>query len=677
MDRLFADIRFMKGVGPVKSRQLHRLGIHSIFDLLWYAPRSYFNRNATTAINEAIADNTLSIKGKVTATRCNNSARGVKIFKALVADKTGSIAAVWFNQPFLAALIKPGQEVFLSGKVKKNFGTLEIRVNYYEVLEDETDLRIIPTYPLTEGLTQRSLRKLVAFALDNYLCFYPDIMNAELKEKYDLCDITFAFNQFHFPRDRESYLRARARLAFEELYLFQLSLAKKRDRYKENKFVVHQAQTELVSKIMARLPYKLTTGQQQAVREIFTDMEKPVQMNRLLQGDVGSGKTIVAVLAMAKAVGSGYQAAIMAPTEILADQHFTSISRFFDGTGVIIAKLTGRTYGSNRSALVEGLAQGKVDILVGTHAILQEGIDFARLGLAVIDEQHRFGVHQRAILSNKGVFPDVLVMSATPIPRTLALTVYGDLDLSVISELPPGRKPVQTVVIKKSGRKRAYESLKKEIQKGSQAYVVCPLVEESEKLDLQAATVLYRELAEKIMPEFRVGLLHGRMKSQDKAEIMNKFKQHQIDVLVATTVVEVGVDVANASIMVVEQAERFGLSQLHQLRGRVGRGDKQSYCVLIGNPRNPESIRRLQAMAKTADGFEIAHEDLLIRGMGDFWGVRQHGLNQLKVADLIRDRRLVEITRQAALQIGPGGDSSELDLYIKNKFKATDEIASN
>lgn len=674
MDRLFEDIQFVKGVGPARSKQLRRLGIFNAFDLMWYVPRGYFNRANTVPIAQMGSGN-CNLRGKVLSATVNNTRRGFNIFKVLVSDGTGTITAVWFNQPYLAGLIQPGQDIFISGKVKSDYKA-QVSVSYYEILDESSDLGVMPVYALTNGLSQKVLRRLVRNVLENYLRYYPDILDLRLKQEYGLCDIFYAFNHIHFPSDREAYMQARKRLAFEELYLFQLSIIKERRIDYDEGFVIHQMRTKLVEQVRAGLPFKLTAGQEQAVKEIQADMERPARMNRLLQGDVGSGKTVVAVMAMARAVASGYQSALMAPTEILADQHYAGLQRFFNNTKVVIARLTGSTAAGERTSLLEAVHRGEVDILVGTHALFQEEVEFARLGLVVIDEQHRFGVRQRALLGNKGNYPDVLVMTATPIPRTLALTVYGDLDLSIIKELPPGRKPVKTINIKKNMRRRAYELLRKEVNQGHQAYVVCPLVEESESRDLQAATALHEQLS-RIMPELSFGLLHGRLKPDEKDIVMQQFEKGHINVLVATTVVEVGVDVPAATVMLIEEAERFGLSQLHQLRGRVGRGQEQSYCILIGNPTTEEGTKRLQAMEKTCDGFEIARMDLLIRGPGEFWGVRQHGLNQLKVADLIRDQRLVEITRNMARSKDGCPLDPVTELYIQNKFKKSDEIASN
>ena len=487
-----------------------------------------------------------------------------------------------------------------------------------------------------------------------------------------------AIRNIHFPEDGPSYLAARKRLALEELTLFQISLlAGKPSAVPPDGFISHLEKNGLVENVRSRLPFQLTFAQQRVISEIFRDMESARPMNRLLQGDVGSGKTVVAALAMAKAVASGYQAVIMAPTEILAEQHLQSLQRIFAQTGVVIASLTGGMPPREKESVIEATRTGEIDILAGTHALIQEEVVFSKLGLAVIDEQHRFGVRQRAILNNKGLAPDMLVMSATPIPRTLALTAYGELSLSTIDELPPGRLPVKTVHIPVADRMRAYRFIRQEAAKNVQAYVVCPLVEESEKQDLQAAVSLYEELKNEVLPDLKLGLLHGRMKNAQKEIVINSFKKGDIQVMVTTTVIEVGVDVPDASIMVIEHAERFGLSQLHQLRGRVGRGRHQSYCLMIADPRTEEAAARLQAMQKSNDGFKLAQEDLRIRGPGDFWGVKQHGLHQLKVADLVKDYKLVETSRELAQNLMGPEELLPWQSYAEHKFKKCEDIIQN
>ncbi len=679
MDSLFKSVQFLKGVGPQRTRLLQKLGINTVFDLLWYVPRAYFNRSKLTAIADLAAGQQASVRGSVLSVQNYRSRRGMSIFKALLDDGSGIISAVWFNQPYLAGQIKPGQDVFITGRLKDNYDFKEITVSEYEVIDaEDSNLKVVPVYTLTEGLNQKFLRTLTASVLDNYLPYYPDILTAEIKNRCQLCDIRQALRSIHFPENGESYLAARKRLAFEELFLFRLQLVKNKAGMVSQPGIKHIEKTALRQQISDNLPFQLTGAQHKVLEEIYRDMESDRAMNRLLQGDVGSGKTVVAALAMAKAAASGYQAAIMAPTEILADQHYSFLNRFFAPAGLTIASLTGSTPAAERRLIVQALEEGEINILAGTHALIQDDVQFKALGLVVIDEQHRFGVRQRALLSRKGLMPDVLVMTATPIPRTLALTMYGDLDISVIDELPPGRKPVKTVYVGQYARSRAYEFVRQKVKQGAQAYIVCPLVEESEKQDLQAVVSLFEELSQKYYPDIKVGLLHGRMKAGEKDYVMQGFKSSQIQVLVTTTVIEVGVDVANATIMLVEHADRFGLSQLHQLRGRVGRGSQQSYCILTGEAKTEEALRRLRAMEKTNDGFELANEDLAIRGPGDFWGVRQHGLGNLKVANLLKDQKIIEMVSRAFDSINElNVDERTMASYMENKFPEMDRIARN
>lgn len=673
MDKVFREIQYVKGIGPKRSQTLARLNINTVFDLLWHMPRAYINRENLQGIAEVKTGEQANLKGKILTVEKSRSRNGMHIFKATIEDRTGLIRAVWFNQPYLVRYVKPGQEIYVSGKVKNSYGGLELTVSEYELISTHEDNRkVLPIYALTEGLNQKFMRSIVLNVLNDFLPLYPEIFSDSIREEYGLGDIRSAFKNMHFPDSRKAYAIARRRLALEELFLFQLSLIKKPSI--SHGYTIHKEKTDLVATINESIPFELTNAQKRVLQELYTDMENPISMNRLIQGDVGSGKTVVAALAMAKCVASGYQSALMAPTEILAKQHFKSLSKFFNQSEVVIACLTGSTGAAEKRMIVEAVAAGNIDILVGTHSLIQEGIHFRNLGLAVIDEQHRFGVKQRATLVNKGFYPDLIVMTATPIPRTLALTVYGDLDLSVIDELPPGRKPIKTYYIKSSHRNRVYDFVQKELEKEAQVYIVCPLVEESEKQDLQAAVTLYEELKNGVFKVFNVGLIHGRLKAEEKDYTMNRFQRGEIDVLVSTTVIEVGVDVPNASIIVIEQAERFGLSQLHQLRGRVGRGNIESHCFLIAEPKTEEAIRRLKAMEKTNDGFVLATEDLVIRGPGDFWGVRQHGLDQLKVANLVKDTKLIELSKRI---IDIHGPFENLQYYVDEKFKTNSEIAPN
>ncbi len=678
MEALFQDIQYLKGIGPSRSRQFKRLGVDNIFDLLWYVPRAYLNRSKPDQIKFLKSGEPAAIRAMVKGTHASRSRRGLHIFKALLQDDTGQLTAVWFNQPFLNSLITTGQELFVSGKVKAAQGWLELNVSEYEIMDDsKRHVKVLPIYALTEGLSQKIIRGIIIDTLNEYLPHYPDILTSELKKKYELCDIGFAFHNLHFPQDGPAYLRARKRLALEELLLFQYSLSQDQNKPSIESYVMHLAKSNLSQEIREGLPFNLTWAQNRVLQEIYQDMAAPRPMNRLLQGDVGSGKTIVAALSMAQAVASGYQAAIMAPTEILVEQHYQSLQKLFELHGVIVARLTRSTSAGERRQILEALASGTIDILAGTHAIIQEQVQFKGLGLAVIDEQHRFGVKQRALLGFKGHAPDLLVMTATPIPRTLALTLYGDLSVSIIDQMPPGRKKVRTEFVPHKNAGRVYRFIARKIEReAAQAYIVCPLVEESEKQDLMAAITLYEELKQGIFAHLPVGLIHGRLKALEKEQIMQDFKAGKIKVLVSTTVIEVGVDVPAASIMAVMHAERFGLSQLHQLRGRVGRGQKQSYCFLLGDPHTEDGCKRLLIMENTDDGFKLAQHDLLMRGAGEFWGVKQHGLNQLKVAYLLKDLKLMELSRVLMGELGPI-KAEGLNRYIEKKFKKNHDIANN
>lgn len=677
MEALGKDIQYLKGVGPKRSLLLKRVGINTVFDLLWYIPRGYYSHNQVLPIKKIEIEETCSIRGFVVTADLKYSRRGMSIFEALVQDGSGVVTAVWFNQPFLKNTIKKGREIWVRGKVKMVYNNLQIQVAEYDLINEKTLNRpVTPVYALTEGLTQRILRSLVNTTLEDYLIYYPELLNPETATRFGLADIRFAFSNIHFPTDRTAYNNARRRLACEELLLFYLGLRRlKNERYKSCQGIVHIERDQLVTKVMSQLPYNLTTAQKKVSGEIFADMAKPLPMNRLLQGDVGSGKTVVAALAMAKAVSSGYQAAFMAPTEILAQQHYNNLRRIFGGLGINLALLTRSTGNVQRHQVLFATENAQNDILVGTHALIQEKVHFARLGLAIIDEQHRFGVKQRALLSSKGISPDVLVMTATPIPRTLALTVYGDLDLSVIDQLPPYRLPVKTEFFRRSQRAHAYSLMRRQLALGAQCYVVCPLIEDSEKQDLQAAATIYEELSLALGPGIAVALLHGRMRGAEKEDIMGRFKAGHIQVLVSTTVIEVGVDVPNASVMIIEEAERFGLSQLHQLRGRVGRGSRQSVCFLLSDPKNPEAWQRIQLMTQIQDGFHLAQADLSLRGAGDFWGVRQHGLDQLRVADLARDVDIIELSLQIADTV-PFWDR-KIEAYFNLKFPKSPQVSLN
>jgi ATP-dependent DNA helicase RecG len=575
----------------------------------------------------------------------------------MLRDETGYAQASWFHGAYLARVFKRGERLVLHGKVARFKGAIVIQQPDYEVVESGEDDRLhtgrlVPVYSLTEGLAQRAVRSLMWRIVDTFAREVPESLPDAVRARRTLVTLGAALRDCHFPGTDAALGAARRRLAFDDFLLLQLGLAILRSRTTRARGLAMNPRGQLTARLRASLPWPLTQAQARVWDEIRRDMAAPFPMHRLLQGDVGSGKTIVAALAVLTAVEAGYQAAVMAPTEILAEQHFMTFRQILQPLGVPVTLLTSSLRPRERAARRAELAAGDVSCVVGTHALVQGGVEFRRLGLAVVDEQHRFGVEQRARLRGKGEHPDLLVMTATPIPRTLALTLYGDLDVSVLDELPPGRRPVVTVARTESKRREIYAFLRDEIAHGRQAYVVYPLVEESEALDLKAATDMALHLAEDVFPDLTVGLLHGRLGFPEKDGIMRRFKAGEIHVLVSTTVIEVGIDVANASVMLVEHAERFGLSQLHQLRGRVGRGPWKSFCILLTSGRlTEEAQRRIDAMVSTSDGFKIAEVDLELRGPGEFFGTRQSGLPEFRTADLLRDAALLEEARQEAQAI--------------------------
>jgi ATP-dependent DNA helicase RecG len=664
------ELRYLKGVGPRRAESLRRLGLETVEDLLYVLPFRYEDRTAFSSIDDLAAggpETTLDVR--VATRRLIRTRRpGFSIFEAWLEDASGSIRAVWYNQPYLDRVFVEDRRAVVFGRpTLDRYGRETILENPdYEIL-DEHDAegvhtgRIVPVYRKVADLSSRMQRNLIHRALAEAERPYPEILPEAIRGRHGLLDRASALDLAHFPPRGTALadlaLRATAAqrtLAFEEIFLLQLALAARRHGIKEEeRGIAYRVTDALRTRLATLLPFRLTEAQKRVLREIGADLRSPHPMHRLLQGDVGSGKTIVALLTLLVAVDNGYQGVLMAPTEILAEQHYRNLARLLDGKDVPVTRalVTGSLRAAARRRCLEGLATGAVRIAVGTHALFETDVQFHRLGLVVVDEQHRFGVEQRAALSNKGVRPDVLVMTATPIPRSLALTLYGDLDLSVIDEMPPGRQPVRTVVRREADRERVYEALRREVEQGRQAYVVVPLVEETAKSDLKAATVFAAHLREEVLRGITVGLLHGRMKGHEKDRVMGAFAAGAIQVLVATTVVEVGVDVANASVMVIEHAERFGLSQLHQLRGRVGRGSARSYCVLmVGDTEaGTAAEERLRVMAETSDGFRIAEKDLEIRGPGAVFGTQQHGLSDLQfLAVVLRDPGLLEAARSEA-----------------------------
>lgn len=665
-------VQFLKGVGPRRAEGLLRLGIRTLEDLLFFMPRRYEDRSRIRPIADLDLQEERTVTGTVQSAHLSvTSRRRFQIFEAVVGDDSGSVRVRWFNQPYLKKVIKTGCPIILTGKLRFNRFRgrgLDLENPIFEMGEEggyeglHTG-RIVPTYPETRGWTGRMIRSLIHTALERVTASRPETLPEALRLSLNLMPLLEALAEAHFPSPGTSLealnagrSEAHRRLAFEEFLLLQLGLGlMRREVSEEPKGTVFRTDGRHFQQFIKNLPFQLTEGQTAVLDEIKKDMGRPHPMNRLLQGDVGCGKTVVALAAMMIAADNDHQAVFMAPTEILAEQHFLTIREWIEPHGLSCVRLTGGLSKREQARVRRAAASGEAAFVVGTHALIQEGVEFSRLGLAVVDEQHKFGVMQRATLRGKGYHPDMLIMTATPIPRTLALTLHGDLDLSVIRDRPKGRIPVETILLAESGRGRAYSLLARLIREGRQAYIVYPLVEESEKVDLKAAVEMAARLREEIFPGLKVGLLHGRLKAEEKEAVMMEFKRRSLDILVSTTVIEVGIDVPNATLMMIEHAERFGLSQLHQLRGRVGRGTDRSYCLLMASgPRSEEARRRLETMVRSDDGFVIAEEDLAIRGPGEFFGTRQSGLPELRVADLLRDGHLLERARETAGSILEG-----------------------
>ncbi|MDP8230487.1 MAG: ATP-dependent DNA helicase RecG [Candidatus Gorgyraea atricola] len=652
MKDLSISARYVKGVGPSKLKLLNRLDIETIEELIYCLPRRYEDRSKIKKVSETKSGRFETIKVKVLAFGDRTTKRGLNIFKMAVGDSTGVLHATWFNQPYMKDKFEVGQELILYGKVEKP----QINNPEYEILtgtkEDSIHMgRIVPIYPLTESLNQRWFRNVLKFTVDEYGGNAVDMLPYEIRRRNDLMLLKGALENAHFPVSEIVLKKAKKRLVFDEFLLLQAGIAMKRASIKiDLTGCAHKLDGDLIGKFKQGLPFEFTKSQVKVLKEIEEDMQNPKPMNRLLQGDVGSGKTIVALCALILTVQNGYQGALMVPTEILADQHYKNISALLKDLGVKVVLLSGDLKSKERDRRKHMIETGEVDLVIGTHALIQQSVRFKRLGLAVIDEQHKFGVSQRALLKSKSVNPDILIMTATPIPRTLSLTVYGDLDTSIIDELPPGRGDTKTLYFEGKNRERSYKIAEEQVVLGRQVYIVYPIIEESKTSDLRAAKKMHAQLSERFS-KLNVGILHGKMKSVDKERIMRDFKDKKIGILVSTIVIEVGVDIPNASTMIIEHAERFGLSQLHQLRGRIGRGKYISYCILISDPKSDDAKSRIKAMLETQDGFKIAERDLEIRGPGEFFGTRQHGLPELKIGNIIRDRDILELARKEAFEI--------------------------
>ncbi len=664
--KLGLPVQYIKGVGPKMAERFAAKKITTVEDLLFFLPRTYEDRREIRKINRLESEKVQTAVGSVISAQYRHYGKR-KILEAVISDGTANLTAKWFKgqMSYLLGIFKKGTTVILTGEVRPDYAGKQMIHPDYEILDekDEENLlnfkRIVPIYSETEGLHQKYFRKVMNFALEHYSRYVSSPIPYNICEKRNLMNIHEALLSVHFPDNKESmepYLSSRSeahrRLIYDEFFFFQLGMALKKSGRILDKGIPFQVTGKLLDKFYSILKFDLTAAQKRVIGEILKDMAGGTAMNRLLQGDVGSGKTIVSMAAMVTACESSYQAAIMAPTEILAKQHFENISSWAQQLGLKAVLLTGSMNNAARSEALNLIQNGEANIIIGTHALIQEDVDFHRLGLVVIDEQHRFGVMQRATLRGKGINADVLVMTATPIPRTLAMTVYGDLDVSVIDEMPPGKKPVRTVLMSESKRDKVYHTISTELAKGHQAFIVYPLVDESETLDLKDATNMSKHLQKDIFPNHRVGLIHGKMKEKEKDEVMREFLENKINILVSTTVIEVGIDVPRASLMVIEHAERFGLSQLHQLRGRVGRRDIPSSCILLADYKcSADARKRLKVMEKTTDGFVVAEEDLSIRGPGDFLGTRQSGLPDFRIASIIRDARILNDAKEDAFAL--------------------------
>ncbi len=648
------SVQDLKGVGPQRAQRFKKLGVETAEDLVRYFPRAWQDRRHLTEIRAIESGVITTLCGLVRRRSTFRMRSNFNITSVVLEDNTGRIEATWFNQPYMRNRFQDGQRVMVHGKVEFN-RTWRIMNPEYEILDEETENsihtgRIVPIYPLTEKLTQRVLRSTLYDVLAQLPQPRPEILPATVVRKNNFPSPGRAISDIHFPPNFQARDQARQRLVWEELLLQQLAVGRLRHRYQQSEGTALKRDGAGLEKFNSHLPFTLTSAQVRARDQIFYDLASARPMHRLLQGDVGSGKTIIAVLAMLLAVDSGRQAALMAPTEVLAAQHYMSIKQLLDPCGVNMELITSGSPAPERRRINERLAGGEINIAVGTHALIQQSVVFNHLALAVIDEQHRFGVEQRAMLRSKGRQPHVLVMTATPIPRTLSMTVYGDLDVTTINELPPGRRPVQTKWLARADSRIAYEKAARAAESGRQVYVIFPLIEESEKVDLKALNSEYEHLG-KMFKGRKLGLLHGRMKACEKEKVMMEFRAGEIEILAATTVVEVGVDVPNATVMLIENADRFGLAQLHQLRGRIGRGGHEGFCFLIADPATPEGKARLEIMTRITDGFQLAEEDMTLRGPGEFFGLRQHGLPEFKLADLSRDAACLVEARKTAQEI--------------------------
>jgi len=676
--------QYVKGVGPARAVQLARLGLHTVEDLLYHAPHRYEDRSHLASIASLVPGQKQTTEGVVLA--LSEKRHGAYQFVAALSDNTAVLQAIWFGQRYLRRVIRRGTRLIVHGKVERA-GKLQMMVEEFEILTgDDTDTlhtgRIVPMHPATEGLSPRVLRTIIAQALSQYRDGVPEVLSPAIRHRHDLLPLGEALRAIHFPTSLQEADAAHRRLAFDELLILQLGVLMRRQALQTiDKGVRYAGDGDLLHRFIGALPYPPTRAQRRVLDEIAADLRRPAPMNRLLHGDVGSGKTVVAAAALWLCVGGGYQGALMAPTEILAEQHYLTFRRLLAPLGVRVGLVTGGAAKREREHVRDALRAGDVDVAIGTHALLEEGVTFGRLGLVVVDEQHKFGVTQRATLRRKGFHPDVLVMTATPIPRTLSMTLYGDLDVSVLDEMPPGRGAVRTYVRGPEKRPEVYAWVREQVGSGRQAYIVCPLIEESEKLQVEAAVRLAERLSEEVFRDVPLSVLHGRMRPEEKEQVMDAFRGGTTKILVATPVIEVGIDVPQATIMVIEDADRFGLAQLHQLRGRIGRGTGASHCILLSALATDAARERMETMAHTHDGFVVAQRDLELRGPGEILGTRQHGLPDLRIADPLADVAILELARDEARRLladDPGltrREDAVLGRQVRRRFVVRTTVA--
>ncbi len=685
------SVRYLKGIGPKKAQFFSKIEINSLDDLLYSFPRRYEDRTNFIPISDISVGQSYTIKAKIAAIRGRKSfyGRGFNIVEVVITDNSAKLSCVWFNQPYLKHYFKIGQDIIVYGRIDHYANRLQLNSPEFEIVDEQEEEslnlgRIVPIYSLPQGITQRYMRKIIKVALENYTTSIIDFIPFSIRNTHNLLNLAKSLSNIHFPESYSLQKEAYRRLAFEEFLLFQLPIMLRKLHKNKKSGITHQVKGELTDTFINNLPFELTDAQNKALSEINSDLSSSRPMQRLLQGDVGSGKTIVATIALLAAIQGGFQGVLMVPTEILARQHYEKIcsmlSKITPGIKVSVGLIAGEMNEADKYKIIRQIKDGTTQLIIGTHALLQEQVKFKKLGLLIIDEQHKFGVSQRALLPQKNQNPDVLIMTATPIPRTLAITLYGDLDISVINQLPPGRKPVETLYFTKQDVNKSYEIAKLHLQQGNQIYIIYPVIESSYAMDIAGAKKMYEELKNSVFCKFKLGLIHGKLKTEQQNRVMQEFKKGKINILISTTILEVGIDIPTTTCMIIENAERFGLSQLHQLRGRIGRGVQKSVCILVADTKTAESAARIQAMTSYSDGFKIAEEDLKIRGPGEFFGNRQHGLTELKIADPLAQMHLLKSAREEItriLQHDPGLSQHEnlpLKERLLKKFPEYEEV---